>query len=286
MASKDYLLSGFADEIDGDLDKQIRVLKDLKMSYVEFRSAYGRNISDYSLDEARTLKDKLDANGIKVSSIGSPIGKIDISGDLEEHFKLFTHVVDLAKFFETNYIRMFSFYTPHGEDPENYRGQIIEQLSKMIAYVKEHNIVLLHENEKGIYGDTIERSKDIMETLYCDNFKQILDFANFVQTDVDPLDAYKELKPYIEYIHVKDAKKDSHQVVPPGHGDGHLAEVVALLKKDNFKGFYSLEPHLQNFEGLKDLEREGEKSVIGSNIGDGELAFTLAHNEFVKIMEG
>mgnify|MGYP001423284159 CR=1 FL=1 len=286
MASKDYLLSGFADEIDGDLDKQIRVLKDLGMSYVEFRSAYGKNVSDYSLDEAMEIKNKLDANGIKVSSIGSPIGKIDIEGDLEEHFKLFTHVVDLAKLFESKYIRMFSFYTPQGEDPEDYREKIIKQLKKMIAHAKEQGVILLHENEKGIYGETIDRCKGLMEDLYCDNFKQILDFANFVQADEDPLEAYHELKPYIEYIHVKDARKDNHQVVPPGHGDGHLAEVVALLKKDNYKGFYSLEPHLQHFEGLDKLEREGDKSVVGSDIGDGELAFTLAHKEFVKILEG
>lgn len=286
MSDRDYLLSGFADEIDTDLDVQLSVLKECNMSYLVLRSAYGKNISEYSLEEAQKIKDKLDENGIKVSSLGSPAGKMEITDDFEEHFKSYQHIVDLANLFETDYIRIFSFFMPQDEEPEVYRDEVMKRLERMIAYAKEKNVVLIHENEKAIYGDTIKGCKDLMETLYCDNFKQAFDFANFVQCDEDPLEAYYELKPYIGYVHIKDARKEDHVIVPAGAGDGHIAEIIDLLKKDHYNGFYSLEPHLVEFDGLQSLEREGDKTTIESDIQDGRTAFITAYNAFIKIMEG
>ncbi len=286
MFDKKYKLSGFADEIDPDLDRQISVLQECNMSYLELRSAYGKNISEYSIEEAKELKDRLDKDNIKVSAIGSPIGKISITDDFEEHFKLFSHVVDLAKIFETDYIRIFSFYIPQGKIAENYKDEVFRRLKRMTSYAKDQNIILLHENEKGIYGDTANRCKEIAETLYSDNFKLIFDFANFIQSDQDTLEAFKVLRPYIAYIHIKDALKENHKVVPAGMGDGHISEIVNLLKVDNYNGFYSLEPHLHDFEGLKELEREGEESAIGNDMNDGRVAFMTAYKAFIEIMEG
>lgn len=286
MSDRGYLLSGFADEIDTDLDVQISVLKECDMSYLVLRSAYGKNISEYTLEEAQEIKDKLDENGIKVSSIGSPAGKMEITDDFEEHYQLYKHIVALANLFETNYIRIFSFFMPEGQEHGNYKDEVIKRLGRMISYAKDMNVVLLHENEKAIYGDTVKHCKDLMETLYCDNFKQAFDFANFVQCDEDPLEGYHELKPYIGYVHIKDARKDDHVIVSAGAGDGHIAEIIDLLKQDNYKGFYSLEPHLIEFDGLQSLEREGDKTTIESDIQDGRTAFITAYNAFIKIMEG
>ncbi len=285
MAERKYLLSGFADEIDTDLDKQISVLEECEMSYLVLRSCYGKNISEYTLEEARPIKAKLDEHGLKVSSIGSPIGKIEMTDDFEKHFELYKHVVELAHLFETPYIRIFSFFMPEDEDPATYREQVMANLQRMITYAAEQDIVLLHENEKAIYGDSVSRCEDLMRTLACDNFKQAFDFANFVQCGEDPLEAYQVLKPYIGYVHIKDARKSDHVIVPAGEGDGSISEIVQLLKAENYHGFFSLEPHLQEFEGLQSLEREGDKTTISSEISDGRTAFLTAFNAFTKIME-
>jgi UDP-N-acetyl-2-amino-2-deoxyglucuronate dehydrogenase len=284
LFDKSVKLSGFADEIDADFDKQIEVLHECNISYMELRSAYGKNISEYTLEEARELKAKLDKEKIKVSAIGSPIGKVSILDNFEEHFKLFCHVVDLAKLFDTEYIRIFSFYIPKDKIAENYKMLVIENLRRMIYYAKDHGIILLHENEKGIYGDNAIRCKELMDALYCENFKAIFDFANFVQCNQNTLEAFKILRPYIAYIHIKDAKKDSSLVVPAGLGDGHIARIVRILDTEKFDGFFSIEPHLMEFVGLKDLEKEDEKSNIGNEINDGRSAFITAYKAFVELL--
>ena len=282
---KEIKLSAFADEIDTDFDKQIQVLHECHISYMELRSAYGKNISKYSLEEAKSLKIKLDTEKVKVSAIGSPIGKISIKDNFEEHFQLFCHVVSLAKLFETKYIRIFSFYIPEGEIAESYKGIVFDQMRIMVSYAKEQGIILLLENEKGIYGNTICRSKELMETFYGDNLKAIFDFANFIQCNQDVMEAFHSLREYIAYIHIKDAFKVTHEVVPAGLGDGQIAKIMTMLKVEKFDGFYSLEPHLLEFDGLQQLERKNNKTNICSDMTDGRRAFLIAYKAFEEILQ-
>lgn len=282
---KKQKLSGFADEIDPDFDKQLEVLQECNMSYIELRGVNGRSISSYSLEEARFLKEKMDMTGIKVSAIGSPIGKIDIKEDFEAHYELFCHVVELAKLFETKCIRVFSFFIPEGEIAENYKIIVLERLKRMITYAKEKGVVLLHENEKEIYGDTIVRCKELMEALSCENFKMTFDFANFIQCGQNPWEAFVALKPYIAYVHIKDARMDNHMVVPAGFGDGQIRDIVMVLEAERYEGFYSLEPHLTEFAGLQDLEGSN-KTQIEDDMNDGRSAFITAYNAFATIIKG
>ena len=112
-------------------------------------------------------------------------------------------------------------------------------------------VVLLHENEKGIYGDTPERVLDIMETVDSPALRVAWDSANFVQVGVKPYtEAYAVLRPYLEYFQIKDAVAGTGQVVPAGEGDGELDATIAALKADGFAGFASLEPHLASTHEL------------------------------------
>ena len=83
-----FILSGFADEIDSDLKVQVRELKRLNIDRIEIRGVYGKSIIDYTEKEAREFKKLLDDEGIKVSALGSPIGKIGIK-DAEPHLDKF-----------------------------------------------------------------------------------------------------------------------------------------------------------------------------------------------------
>ena len=274
-------LSGFADEINPQLDEQIRVLKKLGMHYVEMRGANGKGLVEYPLDEVEKIKEQLDENDIHLSSVGSPIGKIQITDDFEEHFKLFCHTVNIAHVMEVPYIRMFSFFMPEGEDPEKYHDEVFRRVGRMADYAAKHNVILLHENEKEIYGDVADRCRKLMEEFYSDHFKAVFDFANFVQCHQDTKEAYEMLKPYIEYVHVKDAEWESGHVVPAGHGDGNVKEILKMLKESGYEGFLSLEPHLADFAGFSALENgKSEKKEKLT----GEESFTLAHESLVKIL--
>ena len=276
------VLSGFADEIDPSLDEQIRVLKKLGMNHIEMRGVNGKGLVEYTLEEAKEIKKRLDAEGFALSSVGSPIGKIKITDDFEPHMELYKHTVDLAHLMEAKYIRMFSFFMPEGcEDYSPYKDEVMARLGKFVDYAKANDIILLHENEKDIYGDVASRCLEIQKNFYCDHFKAVFDFANFVQCKQDTLEAYEMMKPYVEYIHIKDARWDDASVVPPGIGDGHVAEILAKFKVAGYQGYLSLEPHLSDFAGFAALEMNAsQKKKLG-----GEEAFTLAHDSLVKIIE-
>ena len=124
-------ISGFADEIAEDLKTQIEVIKKLGISHIEMRGVNGKPLVEHSLEEVKEVKRQLDENQIKLSSIGSPIGKILITEDFEEHFELYKKTVEIAKIMETPYIRMFSFFIPEGEEPEKYKSQVFERLQNL-----------------------------------------------------------------------------------------------------------------------------------------------------------
>ena len=274
------LISGFADEIDKSLDVQIEVIHTLGQEYIEFRGADGLMVGRHTVEQAQAVMDRLDAAGIKVSSIGSPIGKIKITDDFEPHFEAYKRIVAIAKVMKTKYIRMFSFFMPKGEDPDQYEVEVCARLEKFIAYAKEQDVVLLHENEKGIYGDLAYRCANLMKKYYCDNFKCVFDFANFVQCKQDTLEAYELLKDYITYVHIKDAIWDSGEVVVPGTGDGNLKKIFAALDEAGYEGFLSLEPHLANFSALTSLE----KNAAVRKLSDGAAAYAAAYDALVEML--
>ncbi len=275
---KNFVISGFSDEIAESFDEQLEFLQKVGVKYLELRTADGINVADLSAEKILEIKQKLNSAKIKVSALGSPIGKIGVDEDFEPHFEKFKHVCDTALKLECKNIRMFSFFIPENKSAEDYRAEVIRRLKLMIDYAKTKDIILLHENEKDIYGDTCARCLDLMEELYCDNFKMVFDFANFVQCGQDCLKTYKTLKNYVNYIHVKDAV--DKEVVFPGMGDGQLFEIMSLMKKDGFKGFLSLEPHMTDFMGFSKLEREDMKMQKGNN----KLSWHLALNSLKAIL--
>ena len=280
MEFKKY--SGFSDEIASDIKTQFEVLNKLGIDYFEPRGVDGKNIADLTDDEAIALKQKMDEAGVKVSSIGSPIGKIDITDDFAPHFELFKRVVAIAKILDTKYIRMFSFYNNNNTEwTADLKAEMFSRLSAMLSYAKENDVILLHENEKGIYGDNAEHCLEIMKEFYCDNFKAVFDPANFVQEKQDTKEAYAMLKPYVEYMHIKDANPDG-TVVPAGYGEGNVEYILKELFAGGYDGFLSLEPHLGSFEGLANLELDDKMENLPEG---GEGTFTLAFNALKEIVE-
>lgn len=265
-------LSGFADEITPSFEHQLEVLQACGMHWLELRSADGINVADLSDQQVEQIAGQLERAGIRVSSIGSPIGKIAITDSFESHFDSFRRVVEIAKRLHTRNIRMFSFYDPD-RDTELNREEVFRRVGQMVEYAVKEDVILLHENEKGIYGDVAPRCAELLEQFYGKHFQAVFDFANFVECGQDTLEAYELLAPYIRYVHIKDAKSDVGLVVPAGMGDGHLAEILGKLQATGYEGFLSLEPHLTDFAGLQQLEQDAKERKAQL---DGESAWKTA----------
>jgi sugar phosphate isomerase/epimerase len=240
-----FLLSGFADEIAPDRHQQIATLKETGVGYLELRGIDGKGVLDLSAAEIDVLRSELDEAGIKVSAIGSPIGKVAIRSDLEEHFERFKVAVERAVQFDTPNIRVFSFYYKD-EEPAACRDAVLAQFERMVSYSADNGCTLLHENEKGIYGDVPERCLDLVQSVDHANLRLIFDPANFIQCGVRAKDeAWPLLASHVVYFHIKDVEAVSGRVVPAGCGDAGVEEILRQAAGAGFVGFLSLEPHLK-----------------------------------------
>ena len=276
----DIRIYAFSDEASADIDKQIKALIRNNLQGMEIRNVDGTNVSDITVDKAKEVKNKLDANGLCVWSIGSPIGKISLSDNFGKHLDKFKHTLEIAKTLDSHNIRLFSFYTPKIKNPDNYKNEVIDRLGQFCEIAKGYDIVLCHENEKGIYGDIAERCLEIHKAL--PDIKGVFDPANFVQCGVDTLKAWDMLKDYICYMHIKDALPSGF-VVPAGKGAGNvqkIAQEYISLGGTNF----TIEPHLIAFKGLKFLERIGEKRQMTYKYSDSDTAFDVACNSFKDLL--
>lgn len=276
-------ITGFIDEIDKTFIEELDVVKSLSMSYVELRSINGKNISEIPLDEIINIKNELEKRELKVSSIGSPIGKIRIKDDFKSHLKKYKHILKICEILNVKYIRIFSFFVSK-EEKKIYEKEVYSRINMLLDEIKDKNIILLHENEKDIYGDNIESCLKLIKNINNPQFKLIFDMANFVQVGEKPLKAYENLKNYIEYFHLKDAKILSNENVLIGTGDGDIKEILSKLCKKNYTGFLSLEPHLTNFSTLQQLELNdirGRKVYYES----GEEVFRLTYETVKNIIE-
>lgn len=246
-----WTLSGFSDEISSDFVQQCSLVRQLGMGHLEFRSAWEVNVLDLSPAQLREAAELLADHDLKVSSIGSPIGKIPIHEDFEPHLERMRHAAEVARFLDAPYVRVFSFFMTSGSDPADFRDEVLRRMSEVTKVAVEAGVVLLHENEKDIYGDTPQRCLDIIESVGSPNLRVAWDPANFVQVGVLPFsEAYAMLRPHLEYVQIKDARLADRQVVPAGEGDGQIVETVRALRSDGFDGFFSLEPHLGGTHSL------------------------------------
>jgi sugar phosphate isomerase/epimerase len=266
-----WTLSGFADEIDDDFERQCLVLNDLGIANMELRSAWGVNVLDLSEDQTREARNILQQRNIEVSSIGSPIGKIAITDDFDAHLVRHDRALAAADYFGAPYLRLFSFFIPSGDDPDSHRDEVLRRMTALTDRAAERGVILLHENEKSIYGDIPRRCLDIVESIGSANLRLVWDAANFVQCGVLPFtQGYAMLRPYLAYMQIKDALLATGEVVPAGEGDGETVETLRALHADGFDGYFSLEPHLQS------------ATVLGGF--SGEQQFARAHSAFVGLL--
>jgi sugar phosphate isomerase/epimerase len=287
--NQDLWISGFSDEISANFDTQLEVVSKLGMHYISLRGIDGKNIGDFTVEEImEKVQPRLQKAGIKVSSIGSPIGKVFIND--EEGFakqkRMLETLCQISELLDCKYIRIFSFYIPKGEDPEAYREDVVLKLKEYTAIAEKYNMILLHENEKDIFGDIGRRCHDILKAVASPNFKAIFDFANFVQCGEDTQTCYDLLKDEVIYIHIKDAVTTDSQNVVCGTGEGKIPEILSQAIHSGYKGFLTLEPHLVLFDSLKDLELEEASEIIKDNKGlDGAGGYKLQYDALIEILK-
>ena len=265
-------LAAFADEISDNLVEQINGLKKNNVSLIELRSIEGKNVSTFTQNECREYAKIIEGEGVAVWSIGSPIGKVDINIDFESYKENIKKICEIACAFRTDKIRMFSFF-----NAINDREKVLSNLAEMVSIADSYNVKLYHENEKGIYGDTLNRVLDIMNNVK--GLKYIYDPANYLQAGEPANKTIDMLVNKTDYFHIKDVITQTEELVPAGYGNGRIDEII---KKIDFDTTLTLEPHLAVFSCFKDIDDTQMKHKF--KFLSGLEAFTCAVNSLKTIL--
>jgi len=237
-------LSAFADEVSPEPVEQLDCLTANDIRFVEFRSIFGVNVMDLSDSQHSEFRDLLRARGFGLSAIGSPIGKVGIGDPFEPHLERFELAMELAEFYQTPNIRVFSYYLPVGDDPAIHRDAVIERMAEKARRASLRGLRLVLENERGIYGDTAERVLDVLATVDSPALGLAFDPANFLEGGQPINEAWAMLRSRLSHFHVKDFDPETRKVVPAGQGGGQIGRLIAEAVEDGYSGFCTLEPHL------------------------------------------
>lgn len=282
-------ISGFTDEISSDLEKQVSTARELGLTYIAVRNINGRNICEYLPEEVEgRILPVLNQNNMRVSSIGSPLGKIRAADDeaFRGQLRMAEQAARIARILQCKYIRIFSFYIPEGDIPEKWGDVVAKKIKGYVDIFEGYGITALHENEKEIYGDSAERCAELFKRVNSKYFRGIFDFANFVQCRQRPGDAYEILKNDVDYFHIKDASYKSGETEICGRGDGEIEKILQIAFRHGFDGFLTLEPHLVVFDGLASLERREVSEIIRKNKAEnGEEAFRAQYRALDTILK-
>ena len=244
-----FVFSAFADEAGSTLNEQIGALLENGIPYIEPRNINSKPILNLTNEELYEVKRELDKNGIRVNSLGSPIGKFSIEEDFEKHLPDFYRALDVCDILGTKNIRMFSFFVAQ-DKLDVYRDEVIRRLKIMAAIAKERGIRLCHENESAIYGQMPKEVDDIIGSV--SEMYAIFDPANYRMNNADTIEGINVSLKRLAYLHIKDAIFSQQIIVPAGEGEGKIGEVLDIVNEATDELVYlTLEPHLFLFDAYK-----------------------------------
>jgi len=242
-------LSAFADEVTEDFRGQVEFLVKEKVGYIEPRFVNKKNIMDLNQQELSEARKLIRDHGLKVSAIGSPIGKVRLDQPFKPHLDKFKHAVELAQYFGTPFIRMFSYYAPEGRNIDECRHQVMDRMVVKIEVLAGTDVMMVHENEAHIYGHTAANCVDLVQTINSPKLRLAYDPANFVWGEKITNNVevcWPLMKPYVVHVHIKDWKLGAKDIGSmPGQGDGQIKELLAELAAVKYDGRLTMEPHLQ-----------------------------------------
>lgn len=256
MTQPQIILSGFGDESANDrtMDQQFSAMSAIGLRFMSIRFIdAGNGIKNVmTLDDAEiaTVKTKLHEYGLRIATLGSPIGKTklcDVDDGTKTPYKPFEKYIaedvvracDLAEAFETKLLRGFSFYHPKGSNLEDHFAQAVDQVGRIADVCKSRGLVFGLEVEANLVGQTGPLLARMHEEINNDSLVTIFDGGNLVMqgyTADQVFDQYVAMKPGLGWIHIKDFANPNpgeliehvdedalKQFVPADVGDsGHL----------------------------------------------------------------
>jgi len=191
---------------------------------------------------ADSMKD-LEAADLKVSDLGASARMHESDPKVRaaqiDEGKRF---VDLAHKLRAPYVRVFGNNIPEGQSKADVLSRIVDGLRTLGEYAKGSGVGIIIESH-GDFTDSPTLS-ELLKRSGMDNVALLWDTHHtFVAGKEQPAATWAALGRYVRHTHLKDSKPEGSDVryVLTGTGTVPVREIVRVLKKGGYKGYYGFE---------------------------------------------
>ena len=276
-------IGAITDEFSLDIEVALDAMAKLGMTIAELRLIGQRNIIDLSDEDVRRIREQVEARGMRVLSIASPVLKCVLpdAPPLDERFqqdvfgsaytiadqpRLAQRAMEIAELTGAKFIRVFSYWRTIA--PEQCHDRIVSALRGLADKAGARGLIIGLENEHACNVATGAEAGRILAALDHPALKSIWDPANAFMLGERPFpDGYSKLPAArVAHVHAKDCVMNGQTATwgPLGEMDVDWRGQIAALKRDGYAGAISLETHWRGPDG----DRLNASIVCGANLAE------------------
>ncbi len=222
----------------------IAVAKDLGYDGVEVRGIgrelYAPRIKYFDKENISATKKKLADMGLEISCLASSVYLFD-KEEVETQMEIGREYIDLAESLGVPFIRVLGDETPQPICDIDV-DFVAENLSALADYADGKNVCVLLETN-GVFSDS-SLTAEIMAYIKKPQAGVLWDVHHPYRYCLeDPQITYKNIKPYLHYLHMKDSVMAKGRTVYKMMGEGDVPNrtVLQILKEDGYDGYVALE---------------------------------------------
>ena len=188
---------------------------------------------------------------------------VDSVDDYREHLKYLEKAIRIAKFLDTDKIRVFSFW--RRPDRSRWLDRVVDALREFGDIARDEGIVLVLENEASCMVATGAETLEIISRAGVPNLKVIWDPGNAYAAGETPYpDGYLAIRNHVVHMHVKDCAliNGRKRWVAIGSGMIDYVSQFKALVKDGYDGVISLETHYKIDDNREAATRESFAGLL------------------------
>ena len=245
-----------------DLDAALDGMAAVGMTGAELRVVGRRNMIDLSNEEVDAVRAAVEAKGMEVISLASPLLKCVLPGSppldsrvqhdvfgsphtFEDQPALTRRAFEIAERLGAGIIRVFSYWRT--TEPEQCYPQLREALIALADQAAARGVIIGLENEHACNVGTGAEAARFLSTIEHPALQLIWDPANASVLGETPFpDGYDSLPANrIGHVHAKDCFVKDHKPVWGAVGEMGIdwRGQIDALRRDGYRGWISLETH-------------------------------------------
>jgi sugar phosphate isomerase/epimerase len=265
-----FRIAAITDEFSADLDTALAGMAQVGMTGAELRLVSGRNMIDLGDDEIDRVRAAVEARGMTVVSLASPLLKCvlpdsppldtrvqhDVFGSpytYEDQPRLTRRAFEVAERAGAGILRVFSYWRT--VEPARCFDAAAAALHELGNEASRRGMVIGLENEHACNAGTGEEAGRLLALVEHPAVKIVWDPANAAILGETPFPhGYSHVPPErIVHVHAKDCHVRDQKPIwgPVGEMGVDWKGQIAALRRDGYKGWISLETHWSGPGGNK-----------------------------------